>query len=84
MPAFISFSPFSSSVGTCEFFLNCLYVCFYWQVSNTFYFTFSLDPECLEPGVDRTVRRVLPATEEEARTVLARYEADQIVHELAV
>lgn len=54
------------------------------EVSNTFYFTFSLDPECLEPGVDRTVRRVLPATEEEARTVLARYEADHIVHELAV
>lgn len=49
------------------------------EVSNTFYFTFSLDPECQAPGVDRTVRRVLPATEEEARTYLARYKADHIV-----
>lgn len=53
------------------------------EVSNTFYFTFSLDPECLEPGVHRTVRRVLPATEEEARTYLARYEAEHIVHQPA-
>lgn len=54
------------------------------EVSNTFYFTFSLDPECLEPGVEPVVRRVLPATEEEARTFLARVEADHIVHQLAV
>lgn len=54
------------------------------QVSNTFYFTFSLDPEIKAPGVDWNVRRVLPATEEEARTYLARYEADHIVHEVSV
>ncbi|XP_024365857.1 acyl-coenzyme A thioesterase 2, chloroplastic isoform X3 [Physcomitrium patens] len=54
------------------------------EVSNTFYFTFSLDPEIKAPGVDWNVRRVLPATEEEARTYLARYEADHIVHEVSV
>ena len=54
-----------------------------WQVSNTFYFTFSLDPECVKPGVESTVRRVLPATEEEARNYLARYEADHLVPEPA-
>ena len=54
-----------------------------WQVSNTFYFTFSLDPECVKPGVESIVRRVLPATEEEARNYLARYEADHLVHEPA-
>lgn len=54
-----------------------------WQVSNTFYFTFSLDPECVKPGVESIVRRVLPATEEEAKNYLARYEADHLVVEPA-
>lgn len=45
------------------------------EVSNTFYFTFTLHSEvATEPGF--TARKVLPATEEEARRVLERYDAD--------
>jgi hypothetical protein len=79
MPTFAT--PFSVCCKKYEFSEVLLYFC--WQVSNTFYFTFSLDPECLEPGLEPVVRRVLPATEEEARTFLARYEADHIVHQPA-
>lgn len=49
-----------------------------WQVSNTFHFTFSLDPQFLK-DTSTSVRRVLPATEEEARGYLARYDADHRV-----
>eukprot|EP00850_Spirogloea_muscicola_P003220 SM000013S26389 [mRNA] locus=s13:91393:93605:- [translate_table: standard] len=45
------------------------------QVSNTFYFTFTVEPEDVESGV-AVVRRVVPTTEHEARTFLARYEVD--------
>ena len=45
------------------------------QVSNTFYFTFTLHSEATtEPGF--MVRKVVPATEEEARRVIQRYDAD--------
>lgn len=45
------------------------------QVSNTFYFTFTLDSNATEPGF--IARKVLPETEEEARRVLERYDADR-------
>jgi acyl-coenzyme A thioesterase 9 len=51
---------------------------FYWQVSNTFYFTFTLDPEYLKGHKEHPVRKVLPATEEEACNYLARYDADHL------
>ncbi|KAH7298868.1 hypothetical protein KP509_25G062200 [Ceratopteris richardii] len=45
------------------------------EVSNTFYFTFTIDSKAeAEPGF--MIRKVLPATEEEARRVLERYDAD--------
>ncbi|KAH9329651.1 hypothetical protein KI387_001759 [Taxus chinensis] len=47
------------------------------EVSNTFYFTFTVHPEALEGGL--TIRKVLPATEEEARHVLERYDAENLV-----
>lgn len=47
------------------------------EVSNTFYFTFTVHPEVLEGGL--RIRKVLPATEEEARHVLERYDAENIV-----
>jgi acyl-coenzyme A thioesterase 9 len=53
--------------------------CFFWQVSNTFYFTFTLNPKDLEGNKEHLVRKVLPATEEEARNYLARYDADHLV-----
>lgn len=46
-------------------------------ISNTFYFTFTVEAdESSSPGEPLCVRRVLPATEEEARSVLMRYDAD--------
>ncbi|KAH9566394.1 hypothetical protein CY35_04G128100 [Sphagnum magellanicum] len=48
------------------------------EVSNTFYFTFTLDPEYLKVHKEHPVRKVLPATEEEACNYLARYDADHL------
>jgi acyl-coenzyme A thioesterase 9 len=48
------------------------------EVSNTFHFTFSLDPNFLKTSTISAVRRVLPASEEEARACLARYDADHL------
>ncbi|KAL5583544.1 hypothetical protein UlMin_015986 [Ulmus minor] len=44
------------------------------EVSNKFYFTFSVRPEALKDGL--RVRNVVPATEEEARRVLERMDAE--------
>lgn len=45
------------------------------EVSNTFYFTFTVDPETLG-GKHAVVRRVVPSTEVQARSVINRYDAD--------
>ncbi|XP_062090134.1 acyl-coenzyme A thioesterase 4, mitochondrial [Humulus lupulus] len=44
------------------------------EVSNKFYFTFSVGPEAVKDGL--LVRNVVPATEEEARRVLERMDAE--------
>ncbi|KAF7805300.1 acyl-coenzyme A thioesterase 9, mitochondrial-like [Senna tora] len=44
------------------------------EVSNRFYFTFGVNPEALKSGL--RIRRVVPATEEEARKVLERMDAE--------
>ncbi|PKI69780.1 hypothetical protein CRG98_009655 [Punica granatum] len=44
------------------------------EVSNKFYFTFTVSPEALGNGL--TIRKVVPATEEEARRVLERMDAE--------
>jgi len=44
------------------------------EVSNTFYFSFTVHPDALEGGLK--IRKVLPATEEEARHVLERLDAE--------
>ncbi|KAI4334635.1 hypothetical protein L6164_019300 [Bauhinia variegata] len=44
------------------------------EVSNRFYFTFAVNPEALKSGL--RVRNVVPGTEEEARKVLERVEAE--------
>ena len=44
------------------------------QVSNKFYFTFSVHPEAMISGLK--IRNVVPATEEEARRVLERMDAE--------
>lgn len=44
------------------------------QVSNTFYFTFTVNPDALKNGL--RIRNVVPATEEEARRVLERMDAE--------
>lgn len=46
------------------------------QVSNTFYFTFTVNSDALKNGL--RIRNVVPATEEEARRVLERMEAEKI------
>ncbi|MQM08869.1 hypothetical protein Taro_041730 [Colocasia esculenta] len=44
------------------------------EVSNTFYFTFTVHPDNLKNG--RRIRNVVPVTEEEARRVLERIDAE--------
>ncbi|KAB8576235.1 hypothetical protein FH972_025763 [Carpinus fangiana] len=44
------------------------------EVSNKFYFTFSVRPEAMRSGLK--IRNVVPATEEEARRVLERMDAE--------
>ncbi|KAH7547620.1 acyl-coenzyme A thioesterase 2, chloroplastic [Ziziphus jujuba] len=46
------------------------------EVSNKFYFTFSIPPEAVKDGL--RVRKVVPATEEEAKRVLERMDAESI------
>ncbi|KAH7685106.1 Acyl-CoA hydrolase protein [Dioscorea alata] len=46
------------------------------EVSNTFYFTFTVNSDALKNGL--RIRNVVPATEEEARRVLERMEAEKI------
>ncbi|KAL2344898.1 hypothetical protein Fmac_006183 [Flemingia macrophylla] len=46
------------------------------EVSNRFYFTFGVDPEAVKNGL--RVRQVVPATEEEARKVLERVDAENL------
>jgi acyl-coenzyme A thioesterase 9 len=44
------------------------------QVSNTFHFTFTVCSNMLKNGL--TIRNVVPSTEEEARRILERMEAE--------
>ncbi|GAB4858904.1 Acyl-coenzyme A thioesterase 4, mitochondrial [Ancistrocladus abbreviatus] len=44
------------------------------EVSNKFYFTFTIRPEAMTEGLK--IRNVLPATEEEARRVIERMDAE--------
>lgn len=44
------------------------------QISNKFYFTFTIRPEVKKDGL--SIRNVVPATEEEARRVLERMDAE--------
>ncbi|KAG0483336.1 hypothetical protein HPP92_011420 [Vanilla planifolia] len=46
------------------------------EVSNTFYFTFTVSDDALEKGL--RIRNVVPATEEEARRILERLEAEKM------
>lgn len=46
------------------------------QVSNRFYFTFTVRPEAKATNTQFRIRKVVPATEEEARRVLERMDAD--------
>ncbi|KAK7400665.1 hypothetical protein VNO78_11912 [Psophocarpus tetragonolobus] len=46
------------------------------EVSNRFYFTFGVDHEAVKNGL--RIRHVVPATEEEARKVLERMDADNL------
>jgi len=59
-------------------------VCFYlpWpylkQVSNTFYFTFTARPEAKATNNGFRIRKVVPATEEEARRILEHMDAESM------
>ncbi|XP_027346112.1 acyl-coenzyme A thioesterase 9, mitochondrial-like [Abrus precatorius] len=46
------------------------------EVSNRFYFTFGVDPEAIKNGL--RIRDVVPGTEEEARKVLERLDAENL------
>lgn len=45
------------------------------QVSNKFYFTFTVCQEAKAKANGFRIRKVVPATEEEARTILERMDA---------
>ncbi|GJU49544.1 acyl-coenzyme A thioesterase 9, mitochondrial [Tanacetum coccineum] len=49
------------------------------EVSNTFYFTFTVRPEAKANNNGFRIRKVVPATEEEARRILERIDADSLV-----
>lgn len=46
------------------------------QVSNKFYFTFTVCTEAKAKSNGFKIRKVVPATEEEARTILERMDAE--------
>uniref|UniRef100_A0A2P2IV29 Acyl-CoA thioesterase n=1 Tax=Rhizophora mucronata TaxID=61149 RepID=A0A2P2IV29_RHIMU len=48
------------------------------EVSNTFYFTFTVRPEAKATNYGWTIRKVVPATEEEARRILERMDAEAL------
>lgn len=50
------------------------------EISNTFYFTFTVRPDRLKKMVGR-IRSVVPATEEEARRVVERIDAEKSYYE---
>lgn len=50
-------------------------VCRYFKVSNKFYFTFTVHSDALKNG--QRIRNVVPATEEEARRVIERMDAER-------
>ena len=57
----------------------CLCYCIMWkQVSNTFHFTFTVRPEAKAMKNGFKLRNVVPATEEEARRILERIDADNL------
>lgn len=49
------------------------------QVSNTFYFTFTVRPEAKATKNEIRLRNVVPATEEEARRILERMDAESLL-----
>ncbi|KAJ8568675.1 hypothetical protein K7X08_028208 [Anisodus acutangulus] len=48
------------------------------EVSNRFYFTFTVRPEAKATNTQFRIRKVVPATEEEARRILERMDADHL------
>lgn len=53
------------------------------QVSNTFYFTFTVRPEAKARGNGFRLRNVVPATEEEARRIIERMDAEKMLRDLS-
>lgn len=49
------------------------------EVSNTFYFTFTVRPEAKANDDKFRIRKVVPATEEEARRILERMDAESLL-----
>ncbi|CBI25686.3 unnamed protein product, partial [Vitis vinifera] len=49
------------------------------EVSNTFYFTFTVRPEAKATKNGFRIRNVVPATEEEARRILERMDAESLL-----
>jgi acyl-coenzyme A thioesterase 9 len=54
----------------------CFFFYEYGQVSNTFYFTFTVKKDALKNALK--LRNVVPATEEEARRILERMDAEKL------
>ncbi|KAL7152086.1 hypothetical protein ABFS83_04G074500 [Erythranthe nasuta] len=48
------------------------------EVSNRFYFTFTVRPEAKASNNGHRIRKVVPATEEEARRIIERMDADSL------
>ncbi|KAL6506302.1 Acyl-coenzyme A thioesterase 2, chloroplastic [Orobanche gracilis] len=50
----------------------------WFYVSNRFYFTFTVRPEAKAMNNGHRIRKVVPATEEEARRIIERMDADSM------
>lgn len=48
------------------------------EISNRFYFTFTVRPEAKAQNNGHRIRKVVPATEEEARRIIGRMDADSL------
>ncbi|XP_022991674.1 acyl-coenzyme A thioesterase 9, mitochondrial-like [Cucurbita maxima] len=53
------------------------------EVSNTFYFTFTVRPEAKANGNGFRLRNVVPATEEEARRIIERMDSEKMLRDLS-
>ncbi|KAG7014562.1 Acyl-coenzyme A thioesterase 9, mitochondrial [Cucurbita argyrosperma subsp. argyrosperma] len=79
----LAFSTAYVFAGMVPYFFEVDHVDFLKPVSNTFYFTFTVRPEAKANGNGFRLRNVVPATEEEARRIIERMDAEKMLRDLS-